>query len=174
MQRILTKREKIIFSGAIAVVILGVSFNLLYEPVIARVNRLDEEIKDTRNKLKRYVQLLAQKDYIQKKYSKFLIPSSGAEEAPGIFVNTLTMIERIAKDAGVLILDIRPQEISSGARKGTLINLRAEAVMDAYQKFIYNIENSSSLFRIKKLQISVKPNSQTLEADFSIFQFSIE
>jgi hypothetical protein len=79
-------------------------------------------------------------------------------------------LEALAKDAGINIVDIAPQpaQDQSGKNNEVGIDLKTEGQVEGYLKFIYSMEKSLSLLRIKRFQLNVKPNSQLLEGNFSI------
>jgi len=173
MQRILTSRERTVLYLTIAVVIFGVIFNLLYEPIIGKNRNLNKEIDAAQGKLKKYLLLLSQKNYIMKKFGKYYTSANAqnVESNTEKFVDAFTEIERLAKDSGVFIADIRPQsQDKPDSYKETLINLRTEGAIEGYLKFIYNTENSPFLLRITRLQLTSKLNSQNLEGNFTISQ----
>ena len=175
MQSILTKREKIILYITIGVIIFSIIFNFLILPVLTKIGLLNKEINLTQARLKKYTQLLSQKDYIQSKYNKFISRVSVSGRRQDTLVDALSELENLAKEANIRIIDIRPQASRNiNLYKEIIIDLRTEGTMEGYLKFIYNIENSLLLLRIKKLQLDAKPNSPTLEGSFSISQISVE
>lgn len=166
MLRILTRREKIILSLTIAVIIFAISFNTLINPILTKNDTLNKEIELTRTKLSKYLRLLSQKDKIQ----HTLISSQPADR----LVNALSELENLAKQANIRIIDLRPQTPKSLALyKEVPIDLRTEGTLEGYLKFIYSIENSLSLLSIRRFQLNAKPNTQTLEGSFSISQISL-
>jgi len=176
MYRLLTKRERIISYIAAAVVIFSIAFNFLLAPALKTNDILNKEINLARAKLYRYAVLLSQKEEIQNKYSKFSEALGGAQQKEDTFVSVLSELEGLAKNANIHIVDIRPQSASaksSGLYKEASIDLRTEGPMDSYIKFIYSVENSLLLLKIKKLQLAARPNSQVLEGNFSILQLSV-
>lgn len=164
MIRMLSKRERIILYTTIGVIISAIAFNFIIAPVLTKINYLNNEIKVSRMKLTKYHWLLTQKDNTQNKYSKFSADIAVLGEQKDTSVSALSEIENLAKNADIRIIDIRPQTNS--------IDLKAEGTMEGYLKFIYNIESSLLLLRIKKFQLSTKPNSPTLEGAFSISKLS--
>jgi Tfp pilus assembly protein PilO len=174
MQRILSKREKAILSVTLAVVCLSLLYSFIADPILSRNSILNQEIYAARTKLKKYLLLLNQKDNIQKKYERFSSGLSGLGAQEGDIVGVLSEIELLAKNSGINILDIRPQAQKGGrAYKESLVELRTEGAIENYLKFIYDIENSLLLLRIKEFQINSKPNSQLLEATFFISKLSL-
>lgn len=158
MIKVLTNRERSIFYATAGVIVFAVIFNFLIFPILTRNNSLNSEIKLNREKLAKYTWFLKNRDAIAKKYAEF-IPTGTDSEA----TNVLSELENIAKTSGVKIIDLRPQQAGK-------IDMRAEGSMGNYIKFIYHLENSPVLLRIKKFKISTKSNSAVLEGIFSISQ----
>lgn len=167
MQRIFTKREKLIFYITAGVIIFTLGFNFLLAPILNKNAALNKEVNFYRAKLKKYLWLLTQKDKIRAKYSKFSsdIKLSGSQEDS--LVSAFSELENLANASGIKIIDLRPQ-------KKDLIDLRTEGSMEGYLKFIYNLENSLSLLRIKTFRLTAKPNSSILEGSFSVSRPFIE
>ena len=158
----------------IAVLAFSAAFTPVIMPLINKDSLLSQGITVTRVKLKKYLWLLSQKEYIQDKYRKFSKTFKAPSYKDDIVVSALTQLENLAKESGIQIVDIRPQLSKNlSSHKEILVDLRTEGRIDGYFKFIYGVENPLSLFRIKKLQINTKTNSQSLEGSFSISQLSI-
>lgn len=171
MQKIITKREKIILYTTIGVIIFSIGFNFLVAPLLTKNDNLNKEININRAKLTKYLRLLSQKDSIQSKYSKLSADFKVSTRQEGALVTTLSELENIAKNANIRIIDIRPQAPkSSDLYKEVIIELRTEGTMESYLDFIYTMENSLLLLRIKKIQLNAKSNTPTLEGIFSISQ----
>jgi hypothetical protein len=171
MLKVLSKREKVILYSTIGVILFAVIFNVLLYPLMDRNTRLNKEIELTRQKLKKYLWLLSQKDIIENKYSKFSQAlKAPAQEDP--LVAGLAQLENMAKEANIRIIDMRPeaQPKAQGPYKEAMIELRAEGGAEGFLKFIYEIENSLSLLKIKKFQLSSRANAQVLEARFTVSQ----
>jgi len=165
-----------ILSLTIGVIVFSIIFNFLVLPVLNKNDALNKEINIARAKLKKYLQLLSQKEDIQSKYSNFSTRFKISGQPEEIAVSTLSELEGLAKEANIRIIDIRPQGASkaSALYKETLIDLKTEGAAEGYLKFIYDIENSLLLLRIKRYQLSAKPNAPLLEGSFSISQVSLE
>ena len=175
MHKILSPREKLILSVTLIIVVFSIGFNFIIEPVLSKNTSLNKEISITRSRLKKYMRLLSQKDYIQNKYNKFSEILLRTNIGKDTSVNVLSEIENLAKESKIQILDIRPETPKiADLYKESLIELRTEGEMESYLKFLYTIENSTSLFTIKSFQLNAKPNSQVLEGNFSISQTSLD
>ena len=174
MQKILSKRERIILYTVLGLIGLSIVFNFLIEPLFKKAELLNRQTDIVRTKLKKYMWLLSQKDNIQDKYKKFASRLNLPSERKDTSVTTLSVLENLAKEAEIHIVDIRPQTTSNlDLYKETVVDLRTEGTMEGYISFLYNIENSLSLLRIKKFQLNAKPKSSLLEGIFSISQLSL-
>src|SRR3989338_30475 len=109
MQKILIRREKIILYLTVSVIALSVIFNVLIKPVLKNRELLNKQIEIVKTKLKNYVRLLSQNDYIQDKYKKLASGLNLSSENKGTLVTALSVLENLAKDANIHIIDIRPQ-----------------------------------------------------------------
>lgn len=173
MAKILTKREKINLFITLGVIASAIVFNLIIMPVYDKFEALGKEIMITRAKLIKYLQLLSQKDAIEKKYKQFSSAINLPEQEHNPFVEVLSELEGIAISSNIHILDVRPQSQSKAAKyKEIMVDLRTEGQMKDYMKFIYDIENSISLLRIRKIQLNAKSNTAVLEGNISISQLS--
>ena len=171
MQRLLNPREKVILFITFSVVIFGLVLNFLILPVAKKNNALDSQIFVKREKLEKYLLLLKHSRDIQDKYKTLSAGKALLAQDKDSLVDTLSEIEAVAKQAGIRIIDIRPTELKQ--KKEISVDFRAEATIEAYIQFIYNIENSLSLLRIKKFQLNAKPNTSTLEGSFSVSRLQI-
>jgi hypothetical protein len=80
-------------------------------------------------------------------------------------------LEELAVKTGIRIIDLRPQsEGSSNLGKGVVVDLRAEGDMEGHIKFLYEIENSLSLLKVQRLELSAKNDNSNLESNLTIFQ----
>jgi hypothetical protein len=168
MSNVLKKREKVILCLTIIIVIFSIAFHFVIGPVLEKYDALAKEVNVSESRLKKYLALLNRKGEIQNQYGRF---SSNADsvmdgkDAPSI---TMANLENLAKSAGIKIIDIRPET----SKKGDLIviELRTEGAVDSYGKFIYDIETSLFLLKIKRLQFTAKTNTASLEGVFTISQ----
>lgn len=173
MQRIFNKREKVFVFLAFGVVISSIGFNLLIAPVLKKNDALNREISINKARLNRYTRLLNQKEYIEEKYGEFAPGVSLSEESREARVSVLSELETLSEISNIRIIDLRPEAYrSQAAHAGIDIDLRTEGAMEEYLKFIYDIESSPFLLRIKRLQLNTRPNSPLLEGVFSISQLS--
>ncbi|MFH1458637.1 MAG: hypothetical protein ABIG31_05715 [Candidatus Omnitrophota bacterium] len=174
MQKIISKRERIVFIVTLGVVVFSIVFTFLIGPLLKRAQILNKEIQRARLKLKKYVRLLNHEAQIKDKYAQFASRQHLSVKAEDAAVSSLSILEALAKEANIRIIDIRPQAPRAVALyRETVIDLRTEGTMEGYLKFLYSIENSLTLLNIKRFQLNAKPNTQLLEGSFSISQLSL-
>ncbi|MEW6101844.1 MAG: hypothetical protein AB1481_06065 [Candidatus Omnitrophota bacterium] len=177
MLKILSKRERVIVTLTITVLALSVVFNLFILPALNKSQALNREIRVVKSRLIRYKMLISQKDRIQAGFANYkkLPLSAERKENEDPLVIALSELEAIASDAGVRIIDLRPQiPLNSFRNKDIIIDLRSEASIKDYLKFIYNLETSIALLKIQKFQLNAKPNTSLLEGTFSINKLSLD
>lgn len=171
MQRVINKREKVFLYLTIMVVIFSIGFNFLINPLLQKNDKLNKEINRNKAKLTKYTWLLSQKDYIQNKYSNLIAGVDLSAKGQDRLISVLSELENLAKTANIRIIDLRPEGgRGTGLSKEINIDLRTEGVIEDYLKFIYDIENSLALLRIKRFQLNAKPNTPLLEGVFFISQ----
>lgn len=175
MHKVLTNREKTILLLTAGVLVFSVLFSLVISPQLDKNDALSRQVRASRVKLKKYAKLLSQKDELQRKYAKLPKGLGVSAKNEGV-VGILAELEAFAKEAGIRIVDLRPQPAAKSAAAGykeLAIDLRAEGDMQGYLKFIYALENSLTLLHINKFQLTSKPNSELLDSSFSISHITL-
>lgn len=169
MLKILTGREKTIFYLTSGVIVFALGFNFLLMPLFGKFSRLNREIALTRMKLVKYSWLLSQKDALLARYAVG-VSSGNTSGQDDPLLSGLSTIEGLAQQSNIRIIDIRPdmQVKSSGQNKEALVELRAEGDAKGFFAFIYKLENSLFLLKVKKFQLSLRPGNQALEGRFTI------
>jgi hypothetical protein len=173
MNKSLSKRERLILYILIGGIFLGLNISFIIEPVVRKNRILNNEINVARLKIKKYFRLLKKEKDIQAKYSKLNLSPLYLEKPEDRLVSVLYELEKIAKNANIQIIDMRPETSQElGKNKEISLALKTEASIEGYIKFIYDIENSQFLLRIKKFQLNAKSEAQVLEGIFSIIGYN--
>ena len=175
MSMTLSQREKNIFYLTAAILAFALLFNFLAVPFLDKADRIHRQIRLARVKLIKYTALVSKKAYIQARYAKFFPGAQLAGSQDGTSVSALTELENLTRDSGIRILDLRPRQAAAAASgyNELPIDLRTEGEIEGYFKFIYNLQSSPSLLKVKSFQLSALPNSNALEGNFSIYQISV-
>jgi hypothetical protein len=175
MLKILNKRERITLGLTVAVIMLSFAFNFLALPVLKQNYILNREIIASRAKLAKYLRLLSQKEAIQDKFQKFSDTYKISLKQEDALVSALTEIQNLAQKAEIKIVDIRPQVGPKSATfyKEATFDLKTEGEMEEYLNFVYSLENSLSLLKIKRFVLTARPNTTVLEGSFTISQVTL-
>jgi hypothetical protein len=171
MAPILKRREKVILALTVGVIFFSILFNFLIVPVARRNDALSGEIKVLRTRLARQKGLLANKDEISKKYQSLYAGLDLGSLQAQTLVTMLSEIERIAQVSGVKVVDVRPQ--GQQGEKVMAVDFKAEGTMEGYFRFLYALDNSLALLRVRRVQLTARPgNAGVLEGLFTVAQGS--
>ncbi|MCM8800047.1 MAG: type 4a pilus biogenesis protein PilO [Candidatus Omnitrophica bacterium] len=159
----LSPREKKIFY--IALFILGSVFidRLVISPIIYRMQTLTKEIEEKESSIRRYLQIISQKDRVKQQINKLSIFFENLKPSEDDTTSILKELERLANKSGVYIVDIKPAGLrQEGNFKKYVINLSCEVQMEQLVEFMYNIESSHKLLTIERYQISPKSKETSI------------
>jgi len=170
MLKLLSKREKMMLFIIAIIVLSSALYNFIFSPIFEKYSLLDSQVKIEKARLIKYKQILSRKAAIESKYNALYSKHEVINtQDPGVAL--LTELERLALNAGIRIIDIRPQPDNlSGGKKGMLVDLRAEGQLQGFVKYLFNIEQSFQMLSVKRLQLSAKTGVSSLEASISVFQ----
>ncbi|MFC1658536.1 hypothetical protein ACFL1D_04025 [Candidatus Omnitrophota bacterium] len=159
----LSKRERTILYIAVGVVSLIILDRLIIDPVLSKMRALDDQTRQEMALIKSDLHILAQKERVaqeSQKYEAYSIPDLTTEE---ITTMLLKEIGNLASKTSVYLIDIKPTGIKEGeVYRQYLINLSCEAQMEQIVSFMYGIEDSSSLMKIEKYNISPKTEDSSI------------
>ena len=166
----LSPREKVIFYIASFFLGLTIFKFVIIEPIFLKTESIDKQIKEKKVILKKDLHLLSLKKFISQerdRYSSYFSKKMSKEKATTQF---LKEIEKLAKQAGVYLVYIRPGSVEEKDffQKHT-INLRCEGNMYQLVSFFYSLESAPKLFTIEKYTLSPKPlGSEVLQCRMTV------
>ena len=159
----LSKREKLIFYGAIFFICLTLIDRAIVAPIFSRIKSLHKEIREAEAGLKNSIGILSRKDRILAERNKYSYFSGNFASTDVEITSLLKEIESLASKSSVYLIDMKPASAKAqGALERFLINLNCEAQMEQLIEFMYNIENSEKLLMIEKYQISPKSRESSV------------
>lgn len=171
--KILTKRERVILFLTFGVIIFSLIFNFIFMPLKNRFSSLNQQILSNRIKLEKSLKLLKERERIKARYTEIssLIKKDISEEE--ILAGTLSELENFANTSGFRITDIRPQSPKiSATHKEFLIEIRGEGGIKGFLRFMYELENSTYLLKIKRFQLNPK-GEENIEGNLLISKISL-
>ena len=159
----LSKRERIIFYITVGILSLIILDRLIIYPVLSKMRSLDEGIGQEKTLIKRDLHILSQKERIiqeAEKYAAYSIQDLSTEEVTTLL---LKEIGNLANKTSVYLIDIKPTGIKEeDVYRKYLVNLSCEAQMEQIISFMYSIEDSNSLLKIEKYNISPKSEDSSI------------
>ncbi len=173
--RLSSRRERYIFYIAL-VSILAVFFDrVVVQQVMSRLDKLNKEIYVQEKKLQRSLRILAQKDLITAEYGRYVeslkqIYSDEEEKS-----RLLSDIEKIAGKSGVFLVNVKPGPIEkAGGYKRYTVDIRVESEISFLADFIYQLEQSSRLLRVRDFRLTLKEEgSAVLKAKLTVTELLI-
>ena len=157
----LSKRERLIFYGALLVVFIGALDRLFYRPMANLFDELEQEIVLQENQLRKNMRYLAAREVIHKRYSAYAAYSvtNGADEEE--VASLLNEVEGQARKAGLSLLNIKPKPATTTeASKQYPVEVEVETQMKELINFIYGLQSSKYILRVQKLRMVPKGKSK--------------
>ena len=153
----LSGREKTLFiSGAIIVACILV-YIFAFEPIWTEWKKLNELIYSKSIKLVKNRRILGQEKQITKFYNEYAkdIKMEGSVEEETAKI--LKEIENIARTSSTYIADIKPNKVKDmGFYKEYFVELEAEGDIANLAKFIYELQDSKQILKVRHLRINPK------------------
>lgn len=174
--RQLSKKEKIL-CGAVIFLLFGFIFTeLVIAPLREKLSAVEREIDGAKLLIRKYSGLEGQKDFLLKEYRSIerYLSLKGSDDEKMTAV--LSKVESEAAKAGLRIIDMKP-DTSFKAKSVTAIyriQLNAEGDITKIFNFIYSLENTDILFKVDKMNLSVKDETTgALKLEAGILGISI-
>lgn len=153
----LSKREKSIFYVSAFFVSLTFIDRLIVSPIYTKITSLSDEIKEKEAGIKRNMHVLAQKDRILKEAEKYASYIRILESSDEDVTSLLKEVERLANEASVYLIDIKPAGLKEEEGYGKLlVKLNCEAPMEQIAGFMYSVESSDRLLTVESYKIGPK------------------
>jgi len=171
----ISKREKKLFIITLLVISLSMLYPFAIEPFYREYVRLNQDINIKRVRLAKNIRLMEQKNIIMQEFDKYgqqlKIKGSDEEEMASV----LSEIEKIGKSAGIYLSDVKPQRIKDmDFYRIMLVEIKFQASMKTFSKFIYELGNSALLLKVSRLQVNSKgADSSLLEGIIQVSKVSL-
>ena len=171
----LSKREKYIIYITIVVVVAIFFDRVIARPVLKRLGELSRELTVQQKRLQHATQILSEEALITGEHDKFVqgLKQDGSEEEE--VAALLSEIEKLATKSAVCLANIKPRLTESTEQyKKYIVGVDLESEITKLVDFIYQLEKSPSLLRIKEFYlIPKKEGSDILKARMLITKILI-
>ena len=157
-----SKREKILFSISITVIMVVLVDKVVFSPVISVIDRLNKQISPYEKELKNSIVTIDREESIINNYEEKVKNLKKVTSNEGEISAISGEIDRLAKNTNVLIQSIKPvSPEENNLYIKYKIDIEAEADLAHIIDFIYQLEKSPALFRVKKLTLTPKAKDAT-------------
>jgi Tfp pilus assembly protein PilO len=160
----LSPREKHMFYSAVAVIGAVLVYVLVLDPLIAKWTEINGSISKQETLLLKNLKILAQKEEIAKLYDQYAenIKMKGSPEEETAVI--LREIENVARSSNTYIADIKPQKVEDKEfYKEYYIELEAEGSIPNLAKFIYDLQSSKQILKVRYLRLNPKGEGDVLK-----------
>jgi len=156
----LGKREKILLSVTVGLVAAALSYGIIIDPALTNWKMLNKRIEAKVSELSKDMKLLNMYDRIEAEhltYSEYINTERTPEEAE---TSVLAEVENISKKYNCHIANVKPRTSKDiGQYKVVSFLVTAEGTIDQLSQFLFGLETSRELLRVKRFTITPKSKS---------------
>lgn len=172
----LSKRERYVALATLTIIFAAAAYSFLIEPISSRRRQIEDEIRSKIAVFRKDSKILSTHRDIESDYARFskYVKSLNSDEEA--MAEILTLIETVSRNDSCLIVNIKPAGVKDmGSHKEVLIDVTAEADIEKFSKFLFDIENlSDMILEVKRFTLSSKSAPGTLKGTFLISKISID
>ena len=153
-----SRRERYLALITISVVSIGVSYAFIIGPLASGWKNLNNQTRSKVVLLENDSKILANRKMIESEHAKLSKYVKTGQSEDQAVADTLAYIENVSRNDSCLITNIKPVDVKSEpSYKEILIDVSAEATIEQFSKFLYDIENPrDNLINVKRFTISAK------------------
>ena len=163
-------KQKILVYAVIGVLVCIFMGRFIFFSLGIRLKQLKQQTKLAEAKLKKGLEIQKQKDIISSDYDKYSVFLRVEKmDQRQIVEELLKEVERIAKDSGVSLINLSPQEATEQDKGRYKADLRMEANAAQILNFLYKIQESNLLIKLDKISVNPKDEQvSSLKADATV------
>lgn len=154
----MSPREQKILYVVIGLLIVLMGYHAVWTPAQEKFETLNNEIFAMQMKIRKAKTFLRQKDDIleeSQKYPNLEKMDAGTDEEE--IAQLLNFIEQGARDTGVRLSDVKPQQVQSDKwSKRYVVELNAESGVSELIEFVYLMQHSEQLLKIDRIDTAPK------------------
>jgi len=170
----ITGRQKILIYATCGIIGIFLMERFFFASLRSKAKELNRQIKVEEANLKIGLEIQKRKERATKDYQDYRSFLSAAEKPEKeLFTGFLREIENLAQKSGLSILNLTPKNEPENLKdyKKYTAELRAEASLENFIKFLEDLQNNSLLIKLDKLALTPKDEQATvlkLDATVSI------
>ncbi len=152
----LNDKEKKIFYGAVALLVLAFFDMLFLRPVLSRLKAIEDGIRSSRQAIERDIRFISYRDKIFAEDKAFSIYESGdGKSGEEIIAGFLKTIEGIASESKIALSRVSPGEVV--VRKGFVLyfaGVECSGKLEDMVTFIHRIDQTKNLLKVVRMNMS--------------------
>ena len=153
----LSTRQRVLLGVTVALVCGAALERLVYAPVVAHLDELDQEILLKESQLRRNLRNIAAREAVRKAYAPYATDASTARSQEEMIGGLLAEIEGLAGKAGLVLANVRPKPASKGeGGKRYPVEVEFESELGPLVRFIHGLHGSKYLLRVSQLRLDGK------------------
>ena len=166
----LSGRERILVTASLVLAAIAIGYNVVIEPLMRNWKRLNSQIDAKATVLVKDMRLLRMYKRLETEHSKYRDFITTTKKEEELLAHVLSEIENISKKTSCYIANVKPRTTKKvGNYKEISFIVTAEAAVDKLAKFLYAVETSKELLRVRHFAITPKSGRQgTLKSTFHI------
>jgi hypothetical protein len=151
----LKPRERLLASGAAAVVLLVGLDRLVLSPWLRHTRTVRQETRMMAQALKSHARLLTRESRVlaeMERHRQYFRPAIADDLQMAALLNEM---ERIAQDSKVLLKEVKPlAPEATESTKRYILDVRFACTMEEWVNFIYQLETSPSLYQVVRASLT--------------------
>jgi len=153
----LSKRERAVLFLSLGVIAAAFIYNFVLEPFVNKWADLSGQISAKNAKLEKYIRLISRAQDYSEEYNRYALPAEGAKSDEEQIALVLSFVESAARKTNVYINSMKPGSVKDKKfYKIFLIEADIEAPVKSLAAFLYDIENSPKMLKVKSIDINAK------------------
>ncbi len=168
--RVLSQREKIFVGLTLMTAAVTFLWGVVLEPLGLRWRTINRQIADNQNYLRKNSALLLGYDALKNNYRDVVGMTALAQQDQDTPAETLAHIQEISAAASCVIKNVKPRAPKAlGKYQEAAYEVVAEGGIDQLANFIYQLETSPRMLKIKRFTLlSRSESAQQLKGTFVI------
>lgn len=165
----LSKRQQLIASVGLAIVVLVVADRLALRPLRHQLRRLRQEVQEMERRLIEAMIANQQAEAVNQAYAAYEPYAKPAGSPESELAGVLSEVESAVRQSGMVLLNLKPITAGEGAAHRVSVTLDGEGSPGQLVGLFDRIQRSPRLLKITDLTVRVS-EGQTLRASFVISQ----
>ena len=154
MPRQLSANEKRWVMITLAVAVAALGYGGIVEPILKKTSGGNSQLDSKRATFKKNLDNMARYETLNAEYKKMFAGTPGFGSGKDA-TDSLKTLEQVAQDCGVSLISIKPQPVNEEeGPKHVLFDVAAQSSALSLTRFLYRLESSSYLMRVKRVTTS--------------------